>query len=278
MVHPAQSFALLHPAVHAQQTSVICVTFMSVPMNPWVSERSLHASEHFWNQGQITVIWAGPKMIKRNKSGKVRLDIKNRFCTSVWWVWNRLPRVCHGTKLAIVQAVSGQLSQTYRLILGRSCVEPGVGINNPCGSLPTLDTLWIHNSPLVKMGKYLMSPVGCQNSKVLISLKAKGQNLRDQAHISAFILIIYRQKLRFSSVMGSFFLSCLQNSCTWMHKAAECSSASFVHTNTTKGKHLHFGEKKQIDFQKKYGGRKPQWYQTLSFGGALKVKATKYPF
>lgn len=80
-------------------------------------------------------------MIKRNKSGKVRLDIKNRFCTSVWWVWNRLPRVCHGTKLATVQAVSGQLSQTYRLILGRSCVEPGVGINNPCGSLPTLDTL-----------------------------------------------------------------------------------------------------------------------------------------
>lgn len=152
-----------------------------------------------------------------------------------------------------------------------------VDLNDPCGSLPTQDTLWIHNSPLVKMGKYSMSPVGCQNSKVLISLKAKGQNLRDQVHISAFILIIYRQKLRLSSVMGSFFLSCLQNSCTCMHKA-ECSSASFVHTNTTKGKHLHFGEKKQIDFQKKYGGRKPQWYQTLSFGGALKVKATKYPF
>jgi len=86
---------------------------------------------------------------------------------------------------------------------------------------------------------------------VLVSLKAKGQNLRDQVHISAFILIIYRQKLRFSSVMGSFFLSCLQNSCTCMHKAAECSSASFVHTNTTKGKHLHFGEKKPNRFPEK---------------------------
>jgi len=43
-----------------------------------------------------------------------------------------------------VQRVFGQHSQTYYLIFGWPCVEPRVGLNDPCGSLPTWDTLWVN--------------------------------------------------------------------------------------------------------------------------------------
>lgn len=51
--------------------------------------------------------------------------------------WNRLPG-------AVVTATScwssgrlGQCSQKYGLIFGWCCVEPGIGLNDPCWPLPT---------------------------------------------------------------------------------------------------------------------------------------------
>jgi len=46
------------------------------------------------------------------------------------WAWPQADRV---------QDVSGQCSQTYGVIFGWSCVELGVGFDDPCGSIPTQD-------------------------------------------------------------------------------------------------------------------------------------------
>ena len=51
----------------------------------------------------------------------------------------------NGTELAGVQEVSEQCSQTYNLISGWSCVEPGVGLDDPYGSIPTQDILWFYD-------------------------------------------------------------------------------------------------------------------------------------
>jgi len=40
-------------------------------------------------------------------------------------------------KLAGVQEASGQHSQTYGMMLAWSCLEPGVGLDDPYESLPT---------------------------------------------------------------------------------------------------------------------------------------------
>lgn len=42
---------------------------------------------------------------------------------------------------ARVQESFGQSSQTSILIFGWSCADPDVGLNDPCGSLPTQDNL-----------------------------------------------------------------------------------------------------------------------------------------
>ena len=40
-----------------------------------------------------------------------------------------------------VQEVFGQRSQVWGFNFERSCVEPGVGLDDPCGPLPTQDIL-----------------------------------------------------------------------------------------------------------------------------------------
>lgn len=45
----------------------------------------------------------------------------------------------HGTELARVQELDNAL--TYDLIFRTSCVDPGVGVDDPCGFLPTQDIL-----------------------------------------------------------------------------------------------------------------------------------------
>ena len=47
----------------------------------------------------------------------------------------------HGTKPAGVQYAVGQHSQTHSLFFGWFFEDPGVGLNDPCGSLPTQDVL-----------------------------------------------------------------------------------------------------------------------------------------
>jgi len=47
----------------------------------------------------------------------------------------------HGTELARVLEASGQSSQIYGLIFEWSCVEPGIGLSDPCGFIPTWDVI-----------------------------------------------------------------------------------------------------------------------------------------
>lgn len=39
------------------------------------------------------------------------------------------------------QGAFGQQSQTFGLMFGWCCVEPGVGLHDPCGSVPAWDVL-----------------------------------------------------------------------------------------------------------------------------------------
>lgn len=50
---------------------------------------------------------------------------------AVQWAWNKL---CsgHSPELQEFKENSGQLSQIYGLIFGCSCLEPGVGLSDPC--------------------------------------------------------------------------------------------------------------------------------------------------
>jgi len=69
--------------------------------------------------------------------GRVRLEIRKKFFTRGRWAWNRLPREVSGpcTKPDGVQGVFGQHSQMQGLNFVWSCVELGVGLNDPCGFL-----------------------------------------------------------------------------------------------------------------------------------------------
>lgn len=53
---------------------------------------------------------------------------------------NLFPALPEGTDSAGGEEAIRQHSQTHGLIFGRSCVEPGVGLVDPCGSLPIQDT------------------------------------------------------------------------------------------------------------------------------------------
>ena len=50
------------------------------------------------------------------------------------------------SELAGAQEASGQRSQTYGRIFGWFCVESGVGLDDPNGSLPTWDILSFYES------------------------------------------------------------------------------------------------------------------------------------
>ena len=64
-------------------------------------------------------------------SGEGQLGVRERGCTTGWWAWNGLPRAVGTAPSAGVQEVSGHCSQSYGLIFGWSCVEPGVELSDP---------------------------------------------------------------------------------------------------------------------------------------------------
>ena len=78
------------------------------------------------------------------QQGRFRLGNKKRFFTRRWsctcssgqWSWPQAARV---------QEAFGQCSQIYGLIFEWSCVEPGVGLNDPYRSLPVLNILWFYD-------------------------------------------------------------------------------------------------------------------------------------
>lgn len=63
-----------------------------------------------------------------------RLAIRKRLCSRGWWVWNRLS-CARGTELTELIIICG--TQIHGLTSGGSRAEPGVGIHDPHGSLPT---------------------------------------------------------------------------------------------------------------------------------------------
>lgn len=74
--------------------------------------------------------------------GRVRLDVSERFCTKRWPSAGTGSRDSgHSTEPAGVQGVFGQRSKMYGLISGWSCVEQGVELGNPRGSLATQGNL-----------------------------------------------------------------------------------------------------------------------------------------
>ena len=54
-----------------------------------------------------------------------------------------------GTESDRIQEAFGQHSQAFGLILGWSCMEPGVGLHDPCGFLATQDILRFYESQVV---------------------------------------------------------------------------------------------------------------------------------
>ena len=53
-----------------------------------------------------------------------------------------------GPQAAGVQGAFEQCPQTLGLNVGWSCIEPGVGFNDPCGSLPTQDIVILGCCPV----------------------------------------------------------------------------------------------------------------------------------
>jgi len=74
-------------------------------------------------------------------SGEGQLGVRDRVCSRGQWAWTGLPRAVGKAPSARVQEVFGQHYQTEGLDAGWCHVEAGVGLNDPCGSLPTWDVL-----------------------------------------------------------------------------------------------------------------------------------------
>ena len=74
-------------------------------------------------------------------SGEGQLGVRERGCTTGRWAWNGMHRAVGTAPSAGVQGVSGHCSQTQGLNFECSLVQPGVGLNDPCVSLLTQDTL-----------------------------------------------------------------------------------------------------------------------------------------
>lgn len=58
-----------------------------------------------------------------------------------WWAWRSSPGQWHSPKCRRPRSIWTVLWDIV-LHFGCSCAEPGVGLDGPCGSLPTQDVLW----------------------------------------------------------------------------------------------------------------------------------------
>ena len=89
--------------------------------------------------------------------GWVRLGVRKRLFTKVWWAWNRLPR----TMVTVPGLLQFKefLDKTLRHGLNfGSYVEPGDALSHLWGSLPTWDILWFYDSKYIFL-KASQSPV-----------------------------------------------------------------------------------------------------------------------
>lgn len=87
--------------------------------------------------------------------GKFRLDIRKNFLSFLKFLkvlkgWSDTAAGCSGKWSGIeptgIQETLGQCSQTEILIFGWSCLESGIGLNDPCVSLPIEDVILFYDS------------------------------------------------------------------------------------------------------------------------------------
>jgi len=95
--------------------------------------------------------------------------VRKRFFTRGWWAWNRLPR-------AVGMAPRCWSSKSIWTVFSDvgfwwSCVDPGVGLNDPYGSLSTQDILQSHNSTKIYIyierdvsSRWLVQEVGVESN------------------------------------------------------------------------------------------------------------------
>lgn len=94
------------------------------------------------SQAKILVDVISPRSTK----WMLTLAIRNRFFTKrVVRHWNRPPRE-RGLALSL-QALKYLDNTLSGLIFEWFCMEPGVGLNDPYGSLPNQDILWFYVDP-----------------------------------------------------------------------------------------------------------------------------------
>ena len=76
------------------------------------------------------------------------MGVRDRLCTRGQWAWNGLPRAV-GTARVPEFRERLDSAQTLGLNVGWCCVEPGVGLSDPYGSLPTWGILCFCDSIIV---------------------------------------------------------------------------------------------------------------------------------
>jgi len=80
-------------------------------------------------------VWPRITTPRQNLKGRARMNIRKRFCSRGQWAEAECQS--SGSVWSALLSDSG---------LGWYCAEPGVGLNDPCGSFPTWDILWFYNS------------------------------------------------------------------------------------------------------------------------------------
>ena len=100
-----------------------------------VEEQAL--SSALWGQRQDLREWHGAGTGEGQAGGEGKVLHRDGG-----WALGQAPQGSgHSSEPAAVQETFGQCSQTNGLIFGWSCVEPGVGLSDPCGSFTTQDIL-----------------------------------------------------------------------------------------------------------------------------------------
>lgn len=67
--------------------------------------------------------------------GGGQVGVRERLCTGRLWAWNGLQGSGHSSELPELRE---HWLSDVEIGFGWCCVEPGVGLGDPCGSLPTL--------------------------------------------------------------------------------------------------------------------------------------------